>query len=339
MARHQVTGSLALSGESVLEKNVELFASEDEIFSRPRFRADVAITVDQVESIVGHYPRFKKKVRCQVYDSRGQCGHLHLKGWLALTKNGHEGLIGGVCCKKKFRDHVTFSSKIAGARRQLRIQEARQKISEFTSVGSAFRFQLDSAKKSWAAIKSKYAKLFSSIGRQLGTTLADRAKRGYHNVSIESLHIEREKDGSKTRRWTPHQIGNVVGLSIFIPQLLEEIDIALSDVLIAFNEALHKETKPAFVERLIQRLQALAGVESSIQKFEREFNLFCQAENLKLVCFLVPSEAEQELLAEYMLRTFPQIAQGKNISAQLTVRSLYKELRQQYGNEFRVLTA
>ncbi|AKF38573.1 hypothetical protein ABU553_000609 [Yersinia enterocolitica] len=87
--------------------NSESFASVDQITSRPNYLARLEITVDSFSSLIGRY-HLSESVKCQVKTEYGICGQKHQRGYVGVTKEGKEGLIGGICGDKYFKEHTLF---------------------------------------------------------------------------------------------------------------------------------------------------------------------------------------------------------------------------------------
>jgi hypothetical protein len=341
MVKKYANGSAAPAMAPRAGVDVELLASEADIRARPKFAPDTPVAVDKVQAIVGYYERLPQTVPCQVQENGGAlCGQQHATGWLARLVDGREGLVGSVCCRKKFKDHVPFSSTLTQARRSVRSQHAMSRLREFTDPGTLYAARLAAAKAAFAAYRDKYRFVTSKIGPRLRATPADRAKRGHAMVMIETLHVETEKDGKKTRRWIPHQLGRVNGLAAFVPETPVAVSNSLHAASAAFAAAAaaasDEKANPVAVERLIRALAELDRIEAQVGSLAGDLAAFSAMENLKLACLLVSSETEQAELAGYLVALHAVDLDASTRTASALVQALHRAVRQQHGNEFRI---
>lgn len=342
MVKKYAHGSAAPATSPQAAFDVELLSSEAEIRARPTFDPDAPVAVDKVQGIVGHYERLPQTVRCQVQEAGGAiCGQQHATGWLARMTDGREGLVGSVCCRKKFKDHVPFATTLTQARRSVRTQHALTRLREFTEPGTPYVARLAAANAAFTAFRDRFRFVSSKIGPRLRGALADRAKRGNAMVTIETQHVEIEKDGRKTRTWTPRQLGRVNGLSAFLPESLSAVASGLRTVGAALEAASaaasEQNPNPTVVEKLIRNLADLDQVEAQMAGLTADLVAFSAADNLKLACLLVSSEADQAELASYLVALHPAVLDPQTRTPSAVIQALHRAVRQEHGNQFRVL--
>lgn len=83
-----------------------IFSSYNEIEKRASFNSEQEISPDNFKSLVGMY-RFDENVICQVRTKR-ICHQKHKNGWLGITNDGVEALIGGHCASEYFKADNSF---------------------------------------------------------------------------------------------------------------------------------------------------------------------------------------------------------------------------------------
>ncbi|HHM1133002.1 TPA: hypothetical protein ACRG2Y_005686, partial [Klebsiella pneumoniae] len=83
------------------------FSSYNEIEKRASFNSEQEISPDNFKSLVGMY-RFDENVICQVRTKKGICHQKHKNGWLGITNDGVEALIGGHCASEYFKADNSF---------------------------------------------------------------------------------------------------------------------------------------------------------------------------------------------------------------------------------------
>lgn len=107
MFNHAVHLTSAFVQGSLMSNDSIAFDKLDQITSRPNFSLDVEITIKNFRSLIGRY-HLEDKVLCQVRRERGICHQKHQVGYLGVDDQGVEGLIGGDCGDKYFKEHTIF---------------------------------------------------------------------------------------------------------------------------------------------------------------------------------------------------------------------------------------
>lgn len=82
------------------------FSSYNEIEKRASFNSEQEISPDNFKSLVGMY-RFDENVICQVRTKRNLPSKTQ-NGWLGITNDGVEALIGGHCASEYFKADNSF---------------------------------------------------------------------------------------------------------------------------------------------------------------------------------------------------------------------------------------
>lgn len=91
-----------------MSDKTEYFSKYYEIENRESFSSEQEISPDNFKELVGYY-EFDENVSCQVKTKRGFCRKNHKIGWLGVTVDGVEALIGGHCAKTYFKADMRFS--------------------------------------------------------------------------------------------------------------------------------------------------------------------------------------------------------------------------------------
>ena len=85
----------------------ERFLSYDDICKRPAFDQNYEISPDNFHKLIGKYS-FKERHICQVRTNKGICRQKHNNGWLGVSLEGVEALIGCDCAVNYFSAHNDF---------------------------------------------------------------------------------------------------------------------------------------------------------------------------------------------------------------------------------------
>ncbi|WPM85083.1 hypothetical protein QNH14_00955 [Apirhabdus apintestini] len=106
----------------------ERFLSYDDICKRPAFDQNYEISPDNFHKLIGKYS-FKERHICQVRTNKGICRQKHNNGWLGVSLEGVEALIGCDCAVNYFSAHDDFIREKNRVNDELDRKEALEKMS------------------------------------------------------------------------------------------------------------------------------------------------------------------------------------------------------------------
>lgn len=108
----------------------EFFSSFVDIEKRPCFSSECEISPENFKALVGEY-RLDEDVICQVKGHKGICHQKHRSGWLGVTNDGLEVLIGGHCARNYFKADKSFALERKRVRKEIDRKIALYKLEEY----------------------------------------------------------------------------------------------------------------------------------------------------------------------------------------------------------------
>ena len=163
----------------------KLFKSYSEIESRENFNSACRITPDNVASLIGPYT-FPEKEKCQVdRPVKGYCGNPHNNGWLGLTKDGKEALIGSNCAANHFDADENFVLEQRRINREISISDSLDTLNNLLSNRGELDKLLEAEITRMRRLRSSRTSLQSRLPPMLLQTLTAMAKTGSRSVSIQ----------------------------------------------------------------------------------------------------------------------------------------------------------
>lgn len=266
------------------------FTSYEDIAKRPRFKTEVDISITQIDKLITDY-RFPEKHPC----GKKGCHQPHNNGWLAVTTDNQECLIGSRCGKEWGGDSFILQ------RNQLSKRQARN--SQLTLISKTLQnaetifdriHEIKNRSKGATWLDKTIKKLEENCTQEIMQVIKSRARRGESAVENSRLKTQEERDsddasqaGSSSSAYKTEVIGQLVGLEVFNSDLRE----VLMDDIYSKLKTLQKLEPSALTTPALNKLT------KEINEFELLFNkaeeilnygklFFSTATNFKLIKFL-----------------------------------------------------
>jgi len=153
----------------------KLFKHYHEIEGRDGFNPSCGVTLDNFQSLIGEY-HFSEEVRCQVRKSDGNCGNNHLHGWLGLTKEGKEGLIGWLCAVKYFNADKTFAIERNRVRKEISISSSLASLNNLLTNRDVFEQTIETQMSRIRFLRDSVKSLESRLLPSVIKTVSDMEK-------------------------------------------------------------------------------------------------------------------------------------------------------------------
>lgn len=305
-----------------------LFGSFEEICKRKGFDDKCIISLNNFKGIVGQY-NFKEPVRCQAIYKACACGNLHNKGFVAVTKDGKEGVVGWCCGKKKFGAQSDFVVQAKRVERQLRRIQVVEQLDALLANGNFFE-TLKKERERLKMLEASIEKFKGSLPRKAFSALRNMAKTGETKVEIELLYKERDEAGG-TIKWVAQTVGRIHDTEFLLDTLIQKIYHALNDIKRNYEADLQtSDVKLKVLEQRLKVLRTLPVTSQAISDLEQRFTRFCDGKNLSLMMHMVRDHKDKATIAALALSGGK--SSGKSKEANSLVKMLSKEVQNRYGD-------
>lgn len=309
----------------------KLFTQFEDVQTRDRFTSDIGITLDNFHSLVGAY-NFPGQVRCQVNSTGNICGHHHNNGWLGVTKDGKEVLIGGDCAVKYFRADKRFSTQASQIKREIRTEELLETLRRYLADRAGFIATVDHEIERLRDLKLTVDALFDKLGFGVRQTLIDMDKIGKRTVYVQIRYRKEDQDGKDRSDWVDHPIGSVMGTGVTRPEEFRSVITDLRALKAVLQEVrLSQDAGGRKLKKWADQISALPELRSRIDGLIQEYRQLTQTQTLNLLVFLVRSENHQLTIAKTILKQISAQESGDN-AARLYLKELKDSIRASNGN-------
>ena len=308
----------------------ESFASFEQIISRDRFSNTTEVTVGNFKSLIGRY-HLSDQVQCQVKTERGLCGQKHNHGYVGLTKDGKEGLIGRHCGVKYFKEHTMFVQERkridAEIERRDNITKLRDYKENFLSLSSDHR----NIEKKIKEAQKLAGHLYMTLPNVVITFLYQAQKSNNWRVLVD---VQRHSRGEKkmTSSW------NVETLCTLPPLPSAQVIQSLQGRFDNFNEVFIEACSCQSIEELatpklnkyIRNISEISDIEASINASLKDTHNFIKDENIINLYYLCANTKEKKDTVRSIL-----MLKGESPTEQLvekTSKGIEELISRKFGN-------
>lgn len=257
----------------------ESFANVDEITSRPNFSANLEITVESFSALIGRY-HLSDSVKCQVKTEHGICGQKHQRGYVGVTKEGKEGLIGGICSEKYFKGHTHFIQEKNRIDAEIDRRENIEKLISYKENFLSLSEIHGELTKNIQTIKNKTDHLYKGFPNTILTYLYQAQKTQSWDLYVDVLRHSRGEKGM-TSNWY------IEKLCTFSPlpsaQEIQSLLGRVENLKSTFSEACSSTIEDLPTPKLkgyVRSLSDFPELESSYQRFYKNVEEFTQNHSL-----------------------------------------------------------
>ncbi|GKW07648.1 hypothetical protein [Pectobacterium carotovorum] len=288
----------------------EHFFRYDDIRTRPAFNPDCEISPKSWKRLIGRYT-FSEKHICQVRTDKGLCHQWHNNGWLGVTNEGEEALIGCDCAANYFNASSEFIAEKNRVNEELARRHAIERMSWFLSN------KLDTAKE-FLGLEDNAKKLKESIDRIYNTMPNDvlyflnvSQKTNNWDVYVDVQYIKYNNDDSypdddETEQWVKSHLGKVKSLPFQrdMDKLYQNITQLKKffNGFIALSHSDIADIKTPKLKSYVKRIDQKEEFANLIDVYQRDIFSFEKLDNLELLVYVCDSTTEQYLTTQALMK-------------------------------------
>lgn len=284
------------------------FSHHFEVVRRPCFDPSIELSPENCKGLLARYI-FSDDEICQVRTKNGVCHQKHQHGWLGVTFDGKEGLIGRCCAKKYFKADDNFQKETKRIDDELARITAIERIKKYTDNKEKTIEWLKDIKNHLIDIRKFLEDMYKSIPGGVSKFIHDAQKtRNWSvNVDVGYINIRKENvDGEIIEKehyeWIPSSIGNLKRVSLASDVV--SIILKIKPIINTFEELLVSNIDECTTKVLNDYAKTLSGigdVESLTEKVSVETMSFKQSKNLDMLYYACDDEYEKLVLTKYIL--------------------------------------
>lgn len=307
----------------------EFFSSFIDIERRASFSLDHEISPDNFKELVGEY-RLDEDVACQVKAKNGICHQKHKNGWLGVTKDGFEVLIGGHCARNYFKADKTFAFERKRVRKEIDRKKAIHKLKEYRENVLTFSSELAELRKKIIDTRVKLDQILKLFPNSVLTFITNAQRTRNWDINVDLL---KEYDGDKKSTWVVSHFCKLRPL----PYMHEVITLMnkvknLSEV---YGEACKinpDEIKTPKLKRVIETLNEKSDLEKLGTLLNRDVYKFLDVKNLESLIYIC-DDKDDEYLTTKAIMTVTDAKVSTDGHINLRLRRIKERTEKQFGGQ------
>ncbi|MBF9773403.1 hypothetical protein [Enterobacter asburiae] len=276
-----------------MAEDSEYFSSFIDIDKRPSFSSKHEISPENFQKLIGEY-KFTEDVICQVKALNGVCHQKHKSGWLGVTADGFEVLIGGHCAKKYFKADKSFTNERNRVRKEIDRKKALHKLKDYRDKSLIMNEELSYLRATIINTRVILDQILKSFPNAVLSFITTAQKTHSWDIKIDVLQ---KFNDDNNPIWVTSSLGNLKSL----PYMYEVISLMTQAKSLAekFSEACSlnpEDLSTPKLKRIIETLNDKDDLIKSATSLSQEVTRFIDTKNLELLIF-VCDNYEEEFLA------------------------------------------
>ncbi|WP_037433180.1 hypothetical protein [Serratia plymuthica] len=275
-----------------MAKSSEFFTSLSDIDIRPAFSPDHEVGPDNFKQLVGAY-HLEEEAICQVKARNGICHQKHRKGWLGVTLDGHEVLIGGHCARNYFKADKTFALERNRVSKEIERVKALHKLSKYQGNAALLSAEIATLRQTLIDTRVNLASVYKLLpnSAQRHIENAQRTRNWDIRVDVQQENLHEQK-----HRWIAITLGRLKP----VPYMYEVIGLMnkvkeLSETFTDVGKCKPDEIATPKLKRILDILSQKEELEKASASLYKEVIQFINAKNLEMLVY-VADDSEEEYL-------------------------------------------
>ncbi len=276
----------------------EFFTSLSDINIRLAFSPDHEIGPDNFKQLVGEY-HLEDEAICQVKARNGICHQKHRKGWLGVTLDGHEVLIGGHCARNYFKADKSFALERNRVRKEIERVKALYKLSEYQSNTVLLSAEIATLRQRLIDTRVNLTHLNKLLPNSAKRYIENAQKTRNWDIRVD---IQQENLHEKTYRWVTTTLGRLKPVPFMheVICLINQVK-ELSETLTEIGNCKPDEIATPKLKKILNILSQKEELEKASILLNKEFVQFINAKNLEMLIYVVDDFEEEYLTVKAIM--------------------------------------
>lgn len=276
-----------------MSDKTEYFSKFFEIEKRESFSPNQEISPDNFKELVGYY-ELDENVSCQVKTKRGFCRKNHMIGWLGVTVDGVEALIGGHCAQTYFKADSRFTLETKRIKTELDRREYVTELQVYKDNSDTVSRELSDLRTNLISVRKIIDVIYKTMPDCVLRFLQSAQRTNNWVINVDVLYPAKNEDQKPT--WHVHTLQSlksvsttleVISLITRVKHLIKTFDLFLESDL--------SEMPTPKLKYYVNELREKKNYEQLYTKFITETKKFIEPKNLDLLLFICDDYEEKFL--------------------------------------------
>lgn len=314
-------------------EKVEVFYNFFEVENREAFSPDEYVSTANFSRLIGEY-NFDEQVVCQVERSGGKCGHFHNRGWVGVTKDGYEVLIGNVCANKYFKADKTFAFEKRRVKNEIDFQRYSKIINSCLVEQCEIETELTRLHNDVRQIRLFQSNMLASLPPNIVSFIRYAEKTKNRTISIDIKYVEVDDEGKSHVSWVKQDVGKLRSAGFIDLKKIGNFYTSINDINNVFTQiSLSNERKLPKLKKWSEKLTSRTNLIKEVKKTSSECSGFIEIESLNLLLLISSDDTDRRKVIELINAYHNRCA--NNFEAY--INNFESEIKKSIGNrEFRL---
>ncbi|WP_323913278.1 hypothetical protein [Aeromonas veronii] len=277
---------------------VEVFYKFFEVENREAFSPDASVSIESFLRLIGAY-NFDEQVVCQVENGGGKCGHFHNRGWVGVTKNGCEVLIGNVCANKYFKADKAFALEKRRVKNEIDFQHYSKVINDCLFIKPKIETELAELHNDVKQIRLFQWNMLAALPVNIASFIQHAEKTKNRTVSIDIKYVEVDDDGKEHVSWVKQEVSKLKSAGFIDLNKIKGFYTSINDIRNVFNQIeLASEHNLPKLKAWSGKLTGRVNLIKEVNETVNECSGFITIENLNLLLLISSDDMDRKKVVD-----------------------------------------
>lgn len=312
-----------------MSDKTEYFSNYFEIENRKSFSSEKEISPDNFDSLLGYY-ELADNVSCQVKTKRGFCRKNHKIGWLGVTVDGVEALIGGHCAKTYFKADKRFSLEKKRITSELERRRYLIELQPYSDNIEVFITELDTLKTNLIKVRKILSVIYNTMPNPVLRFIDSAQRTNDWAVNIDVLYPS--KNDENQSQWQVHMLSTLNSVSSLreVISLITRVK-TLENVFSDFQKINFYDLPTPKLKYYVDELRQKIDYEKICEILGNETKKFIVPRNLDLLLF-VCDEYEDKYITVKSIFDITDSKVQSNAYISLRIRRVEERVSKMFNN-------
>lgn len=301
----------------------QFFTRFYEIDTRPAFSPNKEIAPENFKELVGEY-QFDEDVICQVKGSNGICRQKHRKGWLGVTGDGCEVLIGGHCARNYFKADKTFALERKRVRKEIDRAKSLFKVKEYQNNAEELKQEIASLRQGVIETRVRLDQIYKTLPTSALQFLENAQRTNNWDLPVD---IEQTYGDKQNSRWVATTLGRIKPL----PFLYEALGLMVNvkDVAEAFDNICTlnlEDVSTPKLKRALDTLNQKAELEAKCEALRQDVMRFTEAKNIEMLIY-----TSDDFVGEFLMAKALMVITGAKVSSEGHINLRLRRIKEKFA--------
>ncbi|MDE9430264.1 hypothetical protein [Xenorhabdus bovienii] len=308
----------------------EFFSNFIEIENRSAFSNEQEISPENFKELIGQY-KFDEDVVCQVKGAKGICHQNHKSGWLGITTDGKEALIGGHCARNYFKADKKFNLERKRVKKEIERKKSLDKIQEYRAQVLIWNEELSNLRSSLIETRKKAEIFYGTFPNAILQFIDSAQKNNNWEIKIDILKKSNVDIENNKSQWIVGILCNLKPITTM--RKIISLMTKIKHLIDTYHEVCNlkpEEIKTPKLKKIIEILSEKENYENECNSYKNEIKKFLEPQNLDALIYIC-NDSEDEFSTTKSILSISNAKVSSEAHINLRIRRIKERTEKQFG--------